>query len=146
MSNADNPPATVISTMPQYQDYSPEMAYSSGTGYFWATEAVAGDSLHVIFDVVHNLSSVIVQTGNTDHPKDVLDSGHVFVSPNVTKVREEIVACDSTKLVASFENGVAVAEHLETLLSFDVRCVKVRVEVNHDHWVVFANVAVFVSR
>jgi len=146
LSNADNPSATVMSSMPHYQDHSPEMAYSSGTGYFWATKAVAGDSLHIVFDIAQNLSRIVVQTGDADHPKDFLHSGHVFVSPAVTKVKEGVMACDSVMAVASFQSGVAIAERLETVLSFRVRCLKVTVEVDHNHWVLFANVAVFLSR
>ena len=145
LSNADNPSAVVVSTMPHYQDYLPEMAYSSGTGYFWATKADAGDSIHVIFDVAQNLSRIVVQTGNTDHPKDILHFGHVLVSATVMRIREGIEMCGSTKSVASFNNGVAIAEHLETVVSFRVRCLKVTVEMNHDHWVLFANIAVFLN-
>ena len=144
LSDADNPPATVFATMPHYQDFTPDLAYSSGTGYFWATEADAGDSLQVIFDVAQNLSRVVVQTGHADYPNDVLHSGRLFVSPTVTRVRG-VVACDSAQSVASFHNGVAVAEHLETVLSFPVLCLKITVDVKHGHWVIFANVAVFLS-
>jgi len=146
LSNADNPPASVFSTMPHHQGYLPDMAYSSGTGYFWATAAAAGDSLQVIFDVAQNLSRIVVRTGHADYPKDILHSGLVFVSPTVTKVKDGIFACDSSKSVASFQNGIAIAEHLETVLSFRVHCLKVTVEVKHDHWVLFANVAVFLAR
>ena len=145
MSNADNPSATVISTMPHYQDYLPQMAYSSGTSYFWATKAIAGDSLHVIFDVAQNLSRIVVETGNADHPMDILHSGQVFVSPSVTRVREGVVACESFQSVASFHNGIAIAERLETVVSFGVWCLKLTVEIDHDHWVLFANIAVFLS-
>jgi len=146
LSNADNPSATILSTMPHYQYHSPEMAYSSGTSYFWATKVVTGDSLLVVFDVAQNLSHVVVQTGNIDYPKDILHSGHVYVSPTVTRVKEQIVACDSTKSIASFQNGIAIADHLETVLSFSVQCLKVIAEQHHDHWVLFANVAVFVNK
>jgi len=145
LSNADNPSAVVVSSMPHYQDYLPEMAYSSGTGYFWATKAVAGDSMHVVFDAAQNLSRVVVQTGNTDHPKDILHSGQLLVSPTVMSIREGVETCGSTKSVASFKNGVAIAEHLETVVSFHVRCLKVSVDVDHDHWVLFANIAVFLN-
>jgi len=146
LSDADNPPATVVSSMPQYRDHSPEMAYYSGTGYFWATKAVAGDSLHVIFDIAQNLSRIIVQTGHSDHPKDILHSGHLSVSPSVMSLKKDIVSCDSPKSVAVFHDGAAVGDHLETVLSFLVKCIQVTVDVNHDHWVVFANVAVYLSR
>ena len=146
LSNADNPPATVLSTMPYYQDHSPEMAYSSGTGFFWATKVFAGDSLLVIFDIAQNLSHVVIKTGNSDHPKDILDSGHVYVGPTVTRVNERIVVCDSAELIASFKNGVAVADSVASVLSFHVQCLKVTVEEHHDHWVLFANIAVFVAR
>jgi len=146
LSDADNPPATVFSTMPHHKDFVPEMAYSSGTGYFWATEADTGDSLQIIFDLPQNLSRIVVRTGHVDYPNDVLHSGRIFVSPSVTRVRAGVMVCDSAKSVASFHNGVAVAERLETVLSFLVRCLKVFVEVKHDHWVLFADVAVFLTR
>ena len=146
LSNADNPPATVFSTMPHYQDFLPDMAYSSGTGYFWATKADTGDSLQVIFDVAQNLSRVVVQTGHADYPNDILHTGQVFVGSSVTKVKEGIASCDSTKSVASFQNGIAIVEHLEAVVSFRVQCLKVTVEVKHDNWVIFANVAVFLAR
>lgn len=146
LSNADNPPATVVSTMPYYQGYLPEMAYSSGTGFFWATRAIIGDSMHVVFDIAQNLSRIVVQTGNTDHPTDILHSGRVLAGSTVTRVGEGVMTCDSFQLVASFQNGVAVVEHLATVLSFPVRCLKVTVEVNHDNWVLFANIAVFLNR
>jgi len=146
LSNADNPPATVLSTMPHHQQHSPEMAYSSGTGYFWATKAVAGDSLLVVFDVAQNLSHVIIRTGNNDYPGDILHSGHVYVSPTVLRHKEKIVSCESTKSIASFQNGIAFANELESVLSFHVQCLKVSIEQPQDHWVLFANVAVFVNR
>jgi len=146
LSNADNPSATILSTMPHYRDHSAEMAYSSGTGYFWATKVDTGDSLLVVFDVAQNLSRIVVKTGNTEHPTDFLHSGRVYVSQAVTKVSDRIVTCDSGKSVASFQNGVAIADKLESVLSFHVRCLQVTVEEHHDHWVLFANVAVFVNR
>ena len=146
LSNADNPSATVFATMPNYHDYTADLAYSSRVSYFWATEANAGDSLQVIFDVAQNLSRIVVQTGHADHPNDILHSGRIFVSPTVTRVKDGVVACDSAQSVALFHNGVAIAEHLETVLSFLVQCLKITVEVKHDHWIVFADVAVFLTR
>lgn len=122
------------------------MAYSSGTGYFWATKAVAGDSFAVVFDVSQNLSRVVVRTGNGDYPRDILHSGHVYVSPTVLRHKEQVVACESTKSIASFQNGIAIADQLESVLSFHVQCLKVSVDQPHDHWVLFANVAVFINR
>jgi len=132
--------------MPHYQEYLPEMAYSSGTGYFWATKAVAGDSLHVVFDVAANISRIVVETGHADHPMDILHSGYVLVSPSASRVHNGSVVCGSVKSVASFQNGIATAERLEGVLSFRVKCLKVTVEVSHEHWVLFNNIAVFLSR
>jgi len=146
ISNADNPPATVVSTMPHYQDHIPELAYTSGTGYFWATKAVVGDSLQIVFDATQNLSRVVIRTGNDDHPTDSLISGHVFAGPSASVASGGAVSCDVTESVASFQNGVAMAEHLETVLPFRVKCVKVTVEADHDHWVLFASVAVFLNK
>jgi alpha-1,3-mannosylglycoprotein beta-1,4-N-acetylglucosaminyltransferase C len=143
-SSADNPPATVVSTMPHFKGHLPEMAYSSGNGYFWATKSNTGDSVHVIFDVAQNLSRIVVLTGSPDSPADALDKGSVYISSSVTVSAKGQKICEQPgQLVAVFSDGHAVAEQLEETVHSLTRCIIITVDSDQNHWVLFARIAVF---
>lgn len=144
----DNPPATVISSMPPFEGNTAELAYSSGSGFFWAAKVEAGDAIFVMFEEPQTIRKIVVETGDPKHPDDYLRSGSVFVGSKVGPLRlqEPDKICAGTVLVSSFVNGRALIESPEGKVKADIRCVKILVNESQANWVAFYQIAVFVVR
>lgn len=143
----DNPPATIITNMRAFEKYTPDLAYSPGNGYFWASGLSQNDSLYVIFDSDQVLEGIVVETGDVKHPKDVLNVGWVEASPKVRDmdVQKKTVVCENLTKIAVFRNGRAEAVHLSRVLSEKTRCLRVVVGASQSQWVIFYQIAVFVK-
>ena len=144
----DNPPATIISSMPFFKDHPPDLSYNSGSGYFWATKVVAGDYIYVLFKDDQHVKSLIVETGNEKNPTDKLDAGTVYLSQKVIMFDEKkgTVNCGNMQWVANFTDGRAETQSLETVVTWPVSCIKISVNNTQKKWVAFTQIAVFVVK
>lgn len=145
---ADNPPASIISSMPPFEGNVAELAYSSGSGFFWTAKVEAGDAIFVLFEEPQKISEIAIETGESKHPSDYLRNGSVLVGSKVgpLQLTESEKICQDTVLVSGFVNGRALAKSLEIKLKTDVRCVKILVNESQDNWVVFYQIAVFLVK
>lgn len=144
----DNPPATVLSTMPCHAGDEPEMAYSSGTGFFWATRVMAHDSIFVLFEDPVVLRRVLVHTGSPASPGDILGAGSLLVSDAVSHfdVTNRTARCDNLVSVGQFFNATIDVDKLDERVKKATKCLVVRVDETEKHWVVFSQIAVFVVK
>lgn len=66
LPEGDNPPATIISSLEPWGNYTPEMAYDGdNTTFFWAITPKKGMHFTIIFTKPHNFSRIMVSTGES---------------------------------------------------------------------------------
>lgn len=147
----DNPPATVLSTMAPFEGHTPDLAYSSGSGFFWAAKVVAGDVLLVVFDDEHRLAKVVVETGCPQHPNDRVGEAtlHVGFTDEVAETDPSKTddVCANATFVSRFADGRTEVGSLdERFERRAARCLKVAITEGQSNWVVFYQIAVFLAR
>ncbi|EDV25630.1 uncharacterized protein TRIADDRAFT_55928 [Trichoplax adhaerens] len=144
----DNPPAIVTSTMKVFKQHTPELCYGKSPGYFWAANPQKGDTLLIKFHVEHRIKRLVVATGMDKSKKDILPSAEIRVSGTAAqKVNGEYVCHKNFVTVTSeFIDGVADCNDLDRPLDFPVKCIKVIISENQNSWIIFREIAVFLSR
>ncbi|XP_029452686.1 alpha-1,3-mannosyl-glycoprotein 4-beta-N-acetylglucosaminyltransferase-like protein MGAT4D isoform X2 [Rhinatrema bivittatum] len=75
-----NPPATVTTSLKEYQQYTLEKAYK-GLDCFWALSPVAGDYILFSFTEPLQIEGYLFRSGNAEHPGDKLVNTSVEVLP-----------------------------------------------------------------
>ena len=144
---SDDPPASVVTSMKSHDTYIPDLAYGSGSGYFWAHAPSKGDTFFVIFDQDERLKRVVIETGNDKHPRDILKSAILEVSPKLLRFQDGKVTCADWRQLGQFKNGRLDVEDLDTKLGGRTsKCLKVTITGDQDTWVVIQQVAVFVEK
>ncbi|ELT89848.1 hypothetical protein CAPTEDRAFT_200535 [Capitella teleta] len=140
----DNPPATIVTNIAHYNDYVPDLAYSSGSGYFWATQAKVGDTVTVVFNTNHRLHRVRVMTGNKAKPRDILRHGVLWASDSVTRYERErnVVHYGEKYHLGNFSYGQVDVNNLESVLSVPMRCIVIEVTESQSQWIVFFHIGV----
>lgn len=145
---ADNPPATLISDMPPFESNTVDLAYSSGSGFFWAAKVEAGNMICVVFEQKQQLSKVVVETGSEKNPNDRINNGTVFiglkVGPMSLNAADKI--CEDIVPISNFVNGRAEASLLDKGLTAPSSCIKILVTESQTNWVVFYQIAVFIVK
>lgn len=146
-NDTDNPSAKVISSLKYFRDYIPDLAYSSGSGYFWAMAPRKGDTVHVIFDVGHRLHRIRVSTGNKARPKDILRNGVLWVSPTFHRIdlSRNLVECGNKHQLGKFSHGQIDVNNLEAKLNVTIRCITIEITENQHQWIVFFHIGIQVS-
>lgn len=145
---ADNPPAALISDMPPFESNTVDLAYSSGSGYFWAAKVEAGNIICLVFEQKQQLSKIIVETGSEKSPDDRLRNGTVFVGSKVgpMSLNEADKICEEIVPISHFVNGRAEADLVNKGFTASVSCIKILVTETQANWVVFYQIAVFVVK
>jgi alpha-1,3-mannosylglycoprotein beta-1,4-N-acetylglucosaminyltransferase C len=141
----DNPPAFVFSQIPHFETHTVDLAYGSGSGFFWGTSINTNDTIFVIFEEDQHLTKIIVETGNDQNPKDQLVNGSVLISGKVSIMNQsdKTAVCDDPEVVAVFKDGRAIVEALTDKIT---RCLMIRVDSSQTKWVVFSQIAVFLKK
>ena len=141
-----DPPATILSTMEHYGTYFAQLAYASGSGYFWAQNPKMGDSISIVFDQPQNVTRLVVETGNSEHPTDTLHAGTIEASSTLIKIAETTgrAVCAEPRLICHFKDGRCDVTEVTTKVKGFVRCVTITVTGNQEGWAVFDQIAVFV--
>jgi len=144
----DNPPAVVLSPMPNHKENVVDMAYSSGSGFFWAKHVSTGDAIYVIFEQAVVLQRVMVLTGSMASPDDRMGAGSILLGASVSSVdaTSQSAVCNGLVSVGSFVNGTADVQNLNERITTATACVIVRSDETLDRWVVFSQIAVFVVK
>ncbi len=143
----DDPPGTVATNMKPYDTYTPDLAYGSGSGYFWAKDAKRGDAFYIIFESDEKLKRVVVETGHEKHPDDIIRNGILEASPKVLKMDGYKVTCADWRTIGDFQQGRVDADHLDKKLGGrSTRCLKITITQGQSEWVLIHQVAVFVRK
>lgn len=142
-----DPPANIFTNLHPHESHSPELAYGSGSGYFWAKNPKPGEALYIVFDNNEKIDRIVVETGHPDHQQDFLRRGNVEVSPKLLRVDGQKVTCADWRVVAEVKDGRAdVANVTQAVGHRLTRCLKVTVTAEQSQWIVFSQIAVFVFK
>lgn len=139
----DDPPGKVITTMKGFGQFTSELAYASGSGYFWAEKPQLGDTIQVLFEEPQHLEGIGIQTGNVAHPSDYLEAGTVEVSGKILSDRGTVATCADPILLGNFTSGQFEQHRL--MLPKPVQCLTITVTRPQEHWIVFNQIAIFVK-
>ena len=145
----DDPPGKVFTNMQTFKHYIPELAYASGSGFFWAQEPHKGDHITIKFDTPQQLKRVVVETGHSKSPKDVLHNGIVEISPKFMRMYSpsktsnvSSVLCGDWKTVGEFVDGRIDSGDLSSWYR-PMECLRITQTQEQENWVVFNQIAVF---
>ena len=84
-SSADDPPATVLSSMRPVPPHTADLVYASDAGYFQSSLVVPGDWIALVFDADVTIKRILVRTGLPDGSQ-TLRSGFIELSPRLLKL------------------------------------------------------------
>ena len=144
--HGQDPPGSIFTTLIAHESYTADLAYGSGSGYFWARSPKQGDTFTIVFDQTVRLKRVAVATGHEVHPRDILKHGIVEASPKLLRATETTAMCADWRRVGQLESGILNATDLDQLLGGKLtKCLKITVTNNQTEWIVIHQIAVFLE-
>jgi len=142
---ADDPAATVLSSMRPVGPHTVELAYASDAGFFRATSVVPGDWVAVVFDVEVSIRRLVVCTGLADGSL-TLKSGFVELSPRLLRLdaaAPSVVCADFVRVADIAGKSTQLDGLSQSVWGRTTQCLRLTVsEVDGDD-VVFQQIAVF---
>ena len=144
----DNPPATILTTMPIFEDHHEQNPYEiQSENYFWTSRpAEKGDYYTVMFSQPVSLERVVVATGSEGHPDDILHSGNLEVSVETQPPWNVIEPCSKFVVVGTFVRGRIDVSDLSSAFPNPAKCIRLFVTGTQETWLVINEVSVFLSR
>ena len=146
--SADDPAATVLSSMRPVGTHTVDLVYASGAGYFQSSSAASGDWIAVIFETEVLVKRVLVRTGLPDGSL-TLKSGFVELSPRLLKLDTSVpnVVCADFVHVGEIDGkSTELSDVARKVWGRTSRCLRVTVGELADSSageVVFHQIAVF---
>lgn len=141
-----DPPATIYTSLIAHETYSADLAYGSGSGYFWAHSPREGDAYTVVFEQSVRLARVAVVTACEQHMNDYLRHGLLQASPKMLRTTANGAVCADWRTLGTLEEGqLDVTELDEVLSGRTTQCLKLAVTQNQTEWLVLHQIAVFVQ-
>jgi len=148
--SADDPAATVLSSMRPVGSHTVDLVYASGGGYFHASSVTAGDWLAVIFETDVLIGRILVQTGLPDGSL-MLRSGFIELSPRLLKLDTSVpsvVCADFVRVGEIAGKSTELNDVAQSVWGRTTRCLRLTVGELGDSAagdVVFHQIAVFTS-
>ena len=137
-ATADNPPASVQSSM-KSDAFRIENAYNrKQTDFFWYDKPKPGDDFVVKFDTTQDIRTLSIRTGSPLYPNDILEHGRVYWSTGVMKNASE---CGEYNYDGVFTGGKYTLEH-----KYGVKCVMVQISGEQEYWLLVNDIAVHVNK
>ena len=137
MYDSDNPPASVTTSIDEFARYLAALAYGKAAGFFWGRPPVEGDTFRVSFQSKVVLRRVVVETGNREHPADVLRYGRLEV--------DVAAACRRFRSVGEFRGGRVDVTWDKADQKEAVKCVRIYVTGAQDTWLLIREIAVWIK-
>jgi len=145
--SADDPPATVLSSMQPVGSHTVDLAYSSGGGYFHCSSVSPGDWIALVFDIEVNVERILVETGLPDGSL-TLSSGFVELSPRLLRMdptAPSVVCADFVRVGEVVGKSTELVDISRSVWGRPTRCLRLTVgeltERTAD--VIFHQIAVF---
>ena len=145
---SDDPPAMVMTTMQHHENNFVQLVYAAGSGFFWAKEPRMGDSISIVFEQPQRVTQVVIETGNNQHPVDILHHGTVELSHTLIKQDERAgrAVCGDPVVIGHVQQGRCNVENVTSVFTPTARCLIVTVSGNQDNWILFDQIGVFVEQ
>ncbi|KAJ8024211.1 Alpha-1,3-mannosyl-glycoprotein 4-beta-N-acetylglucosaminyltransferase C [Holothuria leucospilota] len=142
-SACDNPPAALLTNMDRFSMYLPRLPYTSDPGYFWAKSPTFGQWFMIDFEEPHFLKRIVIETGSSSHPQDILQDGYLEVG-GLTLPGKGPAQCKDFQTVGSFNSGVADIDDFSDIKQYQVKCVVVRILEDQAQWLLIREIAIWV--
>lgn len=146
--SADDPAATVLSSMRSVGSHTVDLVYASGGGYFHSSSVAAGDWIAVIFETDVIIDHILVQTGLPDG-SFILRSGFIELSPRLLKLDTSVpsvVCADFVRVGEIAGKSTELNNVAQSVWGRATRCLRLIVGELGDNAagdVVFHQIAVF---
>ena len=143
----DNPPATILTDLQQYADYSVPYIYDNTGRFFWAKEVKKNQHLTLLFENPQKISRIIVTTGEPNTKGDSLGKSSLLVAVNSEPIQQpldNIRKCGQFKKLTQFVDGEVdtKAIGLTNKIPVDIVCLQIKIEATSRNWVIFRNITV----
>ena len=143
--SADDPAATVLSSMRPVGSHTVDLVYASGGGYFHSSSVTAGDWIAVVFETDVMVERILVQTGLSDASL-TLRSGFIELSPRLLKLDTflpSVVCADFVRVGEIAGKSTELNNIAKSVWGRATRCLRLIVGDNAAGDVVFHQIAVF---
>ena len=146
--SADDPPATVLSSMRPVGTHTVDLAYSSDGGYFRCSSVTAGDWISVVFETEVMVERIRLRTGLPDGSL-TLRAGFIELSPRLLKLDTtvpNVVCADFVRIGEIVGESTELDNVAQLVWGRPTRCLRLTVgelgESDGDD-VVFHQIAIF---
>ncbi|XP_064425184.1 alpha-1,3-mannosyl-glycoprotein 4-beta-N-acetylglucosaminyltransferase C-like [Latimeria chalumnae] len=141
----DNPPATVHTDIPIFENYQPSKAYSNSEEYFWGKSPASRNYFTIVFAKPVRVSRIRILTGSEERQSDYLHHGVLEIGSNPASARNA-KDCSNYVQVGKFESGQFNKKNIERLVDFDAQCVKIVVTENQTEWVIIKSISIWTKQ
>ena len=144
---ADDPPATILSSMQPVGSQTVDLAYCSGAGYFHCVSVTPGDWIALVFDAEVSIERILVETGLPDGSL-TLSSGFVELSPRLLRLdpaAPSVVCADFVRVGEIVGKSTELVNVAKLIWGRPTRCLRLTVGelTEAANEVVFHQIAVF---
>ncbi|XP_067903056.1 alpha-1,3-mannosyl-glycoprotein 4-beta-N-acetylglucosaminyltransferase C-like isoform X2 [Heterodontus francisci] len=140
----DNPPASVLTDIPVYDQHLPSKAYGFGAGQFWGKSPKKGNYFLLVFEHPVKIIKICIWTGSPEHKGDILRSGILQVGRD--KGPENNQNCKSYSQLGTFNTGKFEMENVTTRTSEPIECVRVLVTEDQIDWLIISEVNIWIEK
>lgn len=136
-----NPSADIYSDMSVYKDHIPNLAWASGSGFFWGRTPEIGNHLTVVFRDSVVVTRITVETGSEG--KDLLDSAVVELGSDPVATEKGEKTCQQFHTLGKMENGLFEMQEVEKKKNdSSSSCLRIRVTTNQKDWVIIRKIRI----
>jgi len=142
---ADDPSATVLSSMHPAGSHTVDLVYASGAGYFHSSSVTSGDWIALVFEAEVIIERILVRTGLPDGSHTLM-SGFIELSPRFLKMDAtvpSVVCADFVRVGEIVGKSTEVNNVGKLVWGRPTQCLRVTVGENNSDEVVFHQIAVF---
>nr|XP_054772937.1 alpha-1,3-mannosyl-glycoprotein 4-beta-N-acetylglucosaminyltransferase C-like [Lytechinus pictus] len=143
--SADNPSGTVYSNIEAFEKYLPQLSYKNTTEFFWGKKPQKDDDVVLVFDKPTQITRLVIATGSSQHPADILQDAAVEVSPELIHSGNAAVLpkCSTFVEVGQFSHGRVELE-MEKIFTPRVACLRIHVKDSQKQWAIIRQIAIWV--
>lgn len=141
----DNPPADIETNIEQFSNFKPVYAYDNNAStYFWGVAPKVADYFLLKFYSPHNISRIIILTGDDVERKDVfintqLDYGIVNGTLSETKPER----CDVFRTLVDLVDGDLDTDAMGVTIPENIMCLKIKVKKKLKTWTVIREIRIY---
>lgn len=141
---ADNPPASVLTDITQFNEYTPDKAYGNRAGYFWGKSPAAGNHFTVVLRKPAVFTRLVIATGSKDGKKDILKSAEVAVGQDRVETPQG-PACSRYFNLGHLVKGRFDAKNIQEEIGSSLSCLRIKVTNTQQEWVIIQKINIWIK-